>query len=773
MNARAKALLGALAAAAIGVASIPKPALIPDDGAGSVAFYDVHGRLLRLTLGRDQEYRLWVPLKDLSPALVEATLLQEDRHFRAHPGVNPFSLARAAWSTYIRRTRRVGGSTITMQLARIRFRIDTKRPIGKAEQILRALQLERWYSKDQILEAYLNCAPYGGNVEGAGAASLIWFGRSPSELTLAEALTLAVIPQNPVKRGRADDALDAARAALFARWVERHPADRDKEVDLAQVRLRREEQLPFLAPHFVDGELARGGVPATDGRVVTTLDLELQRLLERSIAHFVDAQKPLGVRNATALLVDRRDMSVRALVGSADWFDATIDGQVDGTLARRSPGSTLKPFLYALAFEQGVVHPHTMLKDSPLHFADYSPENADGAFEGPIDVHDALIRSRNVPAVDVASRLAPGRGLYDLLRRAGVGGLRDEEFYGLALVLGGAEVTMRDEARLYAALGSGGRLRALRTRESDPVDAGAQLLSPEAAFLSASILADNPEPGRALTGAWERAPVTVAWKTGTSHGFRDAWSVGLVGPYVLVVWVGNFDGEGNPAFVGAKAAAPLFFSIVDALRARPETRAVETVSPPAKANLARVEVCALSGGLPQPWCPHRKTTWFIPGVSPITMCDLHRRVAVDVASGRRVCGPRAAAAKQEVFEYWPSDLLQLFRLAGLPRRAPPPDDDSCAADRLAEGGLQPTITSPRAGVEYAVHVGDAGDDIELSAVADADVDRVYWFLDAALLGSSRSGETLSWHPRTGRFVVRAVDDHGRAASRDVVVAGIE
>jgi penicillin-binding protein 1C len=765
-----------LAAWVLGLAAIPwivpKPELLPAPReSGSRAIFDDRGRLLRLTLAADEEYRLWVPLAGISPTLVEATLLQEDRHFRSHPGVNPLAIARAGWETYVRQSRRMGGSTVTMQLARLRWNLATDTPKGKLVQMLRALQLELHYSKDEILEAYLNLAPYGGNVQGVGAASFIYFSKSPKDLTLAEALTLAVVPQNPVHRGPSggSPALAKARAALFARWLAAHPADQDKEIYLASVKIRTPGELPFLAPHFVDDELSRGHVPP---EMTTTLDLDLQRVLERQVKQYVDASRSVGLTNASAMLVDWRTMEVKALVGSADWFDASIQGQVDGTDAPRSPGSTLKPFVYALAFQQGLIHPKTMLKDSPVHFAAYSPENADGTFAGPVSAADALVRSRNVPAVEVASQLR-GDTLYTLLKKSGIANLHDEEWYGLSLVLGGAEVTMRDEARLYAALANGGKLRALRTRATDPLDAGLPILTPESAFLALDVLSGNPRPGQAQL-AWSRGGgLEVAWKTGTSHGFRDAWSVGVAGPYVLAVWVGNFDGRGNPAFVGVRAAAPLFFRVVDAIRSRPEVLATPSVHPDPRANLARVEVCAISGGLPQPWCPHRVSTWFIPGVSPVKVCDLHRKVAIDPATGNRACDPNRPGLKSAVYEFWPSDLLELFREAGIPRRVPPPSDPKCPLSDLAAEGVPPSILSPRGGVVYTLQSHDLDrTGIEFSAVADADVREIYWFLDDRLVGTSRNGETLSWAPSSGSWVVRAVDDHGRGSSRELTVSRV-
>jgi len=278
------------------------------------------------------------------------------------------------------------------------------------------------------------------------------------------------------------------------------------------------------------------------------------------VRQYVDAERGIGITNATAILVDTTDMTVKTLLGSADYFDASIDGQVNGVAAKRSPGSTLKPFVYALGLDQGVLHPMTVLRDVPTAFGPFTPENFDGRFVGPITAQEALVRSRNIPAVAVAARLAQP-GLYDFLKSAGVANMLPETHYGLALVLGGGDMTMEELARLYAMLANGGVLRSLRTTRGADVVRGPRLLSAEAAFITLDMLRHAPRPD---TGApSERA---VAWKTGTSWGFRDAWAAGVFGRYVLLVWVGNFDGSSNPAFIGVTAAAPLFFRIVDSVR---------------------------------------------------------------------------------------------------------------------------------------------------------------------------------------------------------------
>ena len=759
----------------------------------SIAVYDKDRRLLRLTLSDDDKYRLWTPLSEISPTLVEATLLHEDRHFYHHFAVNPVALGRGLYATYLARTRRVGGSTISMQVARLRYHISSRTLRGKLLQIVRAVELELRYSKDELLEAYLNLVPFGKNIEGVGAASLIYFGKPVRKLALFEALTLAVIPQSPLRRashgGRDDsgeglggEALLRARGALYAKWVRNHPAaQRDEALMRLPLTLRELGRLPFRAPHAVDSILAmEARLPSRRGNeIVTTLDLSLQQLLERQIKGYVTRNRRIGIVNATAMLVDTRDLAVRALVGSADFWNAAIEGQVNGTLARRSPGSTLKPFIYALGIDQGVIHPLTMVKDAQLAFGAYSPENFDGRFVGPLSAKEALVRSRNVPALWVAAKLT-NPSFYSFLKSAGIARLRSEEHYGLSLVLGGGEVTMEELATLYAALGNRGVLRPLRYRTSDLEVPGVRVLSDEASFMTLEMLKDNPRLETGQTAAesagktWLVEPYRAAWKTGTSYGFRDAWTAGVIGPYVLVVWIGNFSGEGNPAFIGLSAAAPLFFAMTDALYAH-----LGNLSEPPRPlpkNLSRVAVCAVSGQIPSKYCAHKKTTWFIPGRSPIDVCQIHRPVLIDDLTGKTVCQSAANRRRThvEVIEYWPSDLLRLFQQAGLPRRAPPRADPSranCDLAELSSRGAAPRITSPLRGVVYTMRPGrDEHDTIALQAITDADAEEVFWFVGGTLLGKVKSGAALMWRPGPGKYVVRAVDDHGRSDTREITVA---
>lgn len=747
----------------------------------STAVYDDAGHLLRLTLASDGQYRLWVPYQQLSPILVQAVLMHEDQWFWWHPGFNPWGLVRGAWVTYVLGHHPQGGSTITMQLARLVYHLHTRSPLGKLYQIAQAVKLELFYSKKQILTAYLNYAPYGGNVVGAATASRIYFHKPVRDLNLPEALTLAVLPQNPSRRltvshasGKTIEArgLRRARDRLYHVWRNVHPgAQRWQAVFDMPLVLRNTSQLPFAAPHAVDQLLghARQNHVLLPQRVNLTIDQKLQNLVVNQLKNYVRHKEDIGIHNAAALLVDTRTMGIKAMVGSADFFSRAISGQINGTLAERSPGSTLKPFIYGLAIDQGVLIPATVLRDVPTSFGAYTPENFDGQFMGPVTATQALVRSRNVPAVWVDSQLE-NPDLYGFLQAAGLHNLASRQHYGLSLVLGGGDVTMQDLARMYAIFPNQGMLRPLRLRKDAPQVHGKRLLSRAASFMIIDMLKQNPRPG-AVAGA-QPASLPAWWKTGTSWAFHDAWTAGGFGPYILVIWVGNFDSTPNSSFVGRQAAAPLFFRIYDAMRAAyPKLHVANKPLPP---RIKRVPVCIATGKLPSKWCPEIGKSWFIPGVSPIQVGHIYRPVIINDATGLPACPPyEGKSTHVEVFQYWPSSLAAVFAAAGIPVRRPP-NNTACVAAGIP-GGEPPTLSSPLSGVAYVMRLGRKnGNTITLRANADASVSRLYWFANHAYIGHSKPGEALHWRPpQVGSYIIRVVDDHGRATQRELFVTRVE
>ncbi|MEO5716619.1 MAG: penicillin-binding protein 1C [Luteolibacter sp.] len=738
---------------------LPRPELDRPGAGWSRKVTDRHGVLLHLSTAVDGRYRLWTSLKDVSPEWIEATLAKEDRWFRWHPGFNPFALIRAAWGSAAGHPAG-GASTLTMQVARLRWDLETRTIAGKLQQIFRAIQLERHYSKDEILEAYFNHAPYGGNVEGAGAAALLWCGRDASQVTRREAIALSVIPQSPATRHPGfprDAGRIAAAQSRLSEMLEDESTLRGDPLS-ASFTLLPPGPPPHEAPHF-----CRWLMRTTSANVVSsTLDLGFQQEIERGIEAHLQRTRERGISNACAILVHAPSREVLAYVGSAGYADRGILGMVDGLRALRSPGSAVKPFVYGLAMDQGLIHPHSLLTDGKMVFHDYNPENFEGEFMGPVHANEALVRSRNIPAVALSNRLGNG-GLYQLLRSGGVDLPKPAGYYGLALTLGGFGISPVQLASLYAGLADDGLSRPLVFSETTAAAfSKTPMLSPQARFLVLDMLRGGEDLG--VEYGFARTDPAVAWKTGTSHGFRDAWAVGVRGDYVLVVWLGNFNGRGNNALVARRCAAPLLFDLFARLHL-PD----KAVVPPPE-GVRRVELCAASGDLPGPWCSQTTSGWFIPGISPISMCALHREILVDGRTNKRVARDDGRPdLRREVCEFWPPDLLDLFREAGLPRRSPPDPENGTDTLEGMDHGEAPKVISPLAGRSYQIDGSGNETGIPLKAEAAPGVGKLYWFCGEAFLGTSAPENVLAWKPVSGNHLLRVVDDHGRSAEASVRV----
>ncbi len=760
----------------------PAPPLL-DGVPFSTAYYSDDGRLLRLSPASDGIFRLKTPLSGIAKEAVIATVFYEDRYFRKHPGVNPFALVRAAFATFTG-SRPIGASTITMQVARLRLHLETRSLEGKFRQIEAALRYEAHYSKDEILEAYLNLAPYGGNIEGVGAAARLYFHKDAAALAPGESVGLAVVPQNPVKRRpwQGPD-FDQARIRLAKAAVLAGVFPRSLEPALAgPLAVGDPAQNPFEAPHFVRLlETLGAGGKAPDGIVRSTLRLGLQHRLEGVVRRAIARLRPWGIRNAALAVVDVRDKSLLALIGSADFFDDEISGEVSAYRAPRSPGSTLKPFVYGLALDQGLIHAKSILADSPANFAGYAPENADGRFRGPVNATTALVESRNLPAIELARKLRPD--LYDLLARAQISLPFDRAHYGLSIVLGGAEVTMADLAGLYASLGSAGIWSPVRVLRDAPGDAPRTvnaapaprpLLSPEAAWIVGRMLEAR---GESIRVREKRFP--LIYKTGTSNGFRDAWAAGWVGPYVIVVWSGNFDGRPNGYFQGATLAAPLFREAAAALAADPSLDWPDDYAGPVKKapkalNVIEESVCRATGDVGNALCRDKTKAWFIPGKSPIRDSGVFREILINKQTGLRACRNEPGQTEKRVWEFWPSHYQRMFLAAGIVKRPPPPFEAGCESFARLEAGASPgeapVILSPKRGVAY--YTGTAGRSratVVLEAGLSSEARTVYWFDGSVFLGAARGGATLTKAFAPGRHRLTATDDLGRSSAVTLLV----
>ena len=547
----------------LGFAAITDKLLPPDltrynDRTQIVA--DRDGGVLRAFVTGDGMWRLATTVDDVDPVYLAMLAAYEDKRYRMHAGVDPIALARAGIQWLGAGHVVSGGSTLTMQVARL-LEPRPRTVLSKLIEMMRATQLEVRYTKDEILGLYLTLAPFGGNLEGVRAASLAYFGKEPGHLSPAEAALLVALPQSPtaLRLDRFPEAARVARDRVLDRVAE---AGVMTAVEAARAKLVRVPQdrrdLPFLAPHLA--ERLQTSSPDVE-LIVTTLDGDLQRAAERVIGMRPAVADPAA--SAAASVIDNETGCVIAHVGAFDYFDAERHGMIDMTRAIRSPGSALKPFIYALAFDRRLIHPETIIDDRPRRFGGYAPANFDGSFYGDVSIRVALQRSLNVPAVAVLDRLGPVRFSSELQRT----GIRlhlpgDAPAASLPLALGGVGITLEDMAMLYAGLAQGGLVDPLCLQAHERANGPFRLVRPFAAWYVADILAGAPRPlGFLDSGAGAGLP----FKTGTSYGYRDAWAIGFSPSHTVAVWVGRPDGGSCTGCIGIDVAAPLMRRLFDLL----------------------------------------------------------------------------------------------------------------------------------------------------------------------------------------------------------------
>lgn len=524
----------------------------------SATVVDRHGRLLRAFTTPEGRWRLPADVNDVDPRYLAILKAFEDRRFERHYGVDVIGMTRAVWQLVSHLRPVSGGSTLTMQVARLLDGDYQRTPYGKWRQMVRALELEQRLTKTEIMNLYLRLAPFGGNIEGVRAASLAYFGKEPRRLSVGEAALLVALPQSPETRrpDRSPDAARRARDRVLARAVEVGVISRiEAERAMREAVPRSRREFPKLAPHLSEAEHARDPALAVNR---LTIDRDAQAALE-GLAH--DHARALGDKlSAAVLAVENRTGEIVAYVGSADYFDDTRLGAVDMVRAVRSPGSTLKPIIYGLGFEAGIAHPETLIEDRPVRFGAYAPKNFDEDFHGTVTIREALANSLNIPAVKVLNAVGPGR-LVGRFRRVGLAGvLPPDTPPSLPIALGGIGLRLWDLTQLYAGLANGGEVMPLRYRNEAVRQKGRaqvpqrarRVLSPVAAWYVTDILKDAPPPASAKGGR-------IAYKTGTSYGYRDAWAIGYDGRHTIAVWVGRPDSTATPSLTGRTAAAPILF----------------------------------------------------------------------------------------------------------------------------------------------------------------------------------------------------------------------
>ena len=749
------------------------------------------GTVLHAFLNPTQKWRMKTELAEITPALRLAIITKEDRYFRYHFGVNPMAIIQAAGRNIFKSGRTTGASTITMQVARL---LEPKeRTFGnKLKEILRATQLEVHYSKAEILQLYLNLVPYGGNIEGVKSAALLYFQQPPDYLSLAQTVTLAIIPNQPrvLVLGKNNDRILAERNRWLRQFRRQHLfPNQDIEDALHEPLDAQRHAAPTLAPH-----LARRLVAQFPNRAIISSMLRRgpQAKAEELTKNYVRRLRELGISQAAVLVVNNHTRAVEAYVGSADFQDAASGGQVDGVRAIRSPGSTLKPFLYALAVDRGIVTPKLKLPDVPTNFAGFRPENFDKSCAGEVTVERALTYSLNIPAVRVLAEVGVPN-FTSKLRAAGFKSVaKAAPQLGLSTILGGCGATLEELTGLYAALAGGGRYRAVRLTSppgpcrARPLSAGnahqafaggrggeanaedEPLVSKAAAFLITDILAQRTRPDLPMGYQNSRHLPKIAWKTGTSYGRRDAWSIGYNQDYTIGVWVGNFSGQGSPALTGADVASPLLFDLFNTLAYNSPNR---WATPPASLDFRLV--CAETGLVPGEHCPNQLIDYYLPGTSSARRCE-HQKEALLAADGAitycRACVP-AAGFRRQLFPNPLPEVLAFRESQGLPSTRLPPHNPTCRLVRGNEAGAGAAlaITSPLAHAEYVLNRGEK-QQMLLSCAAGSEVRQVFWYVNDRFLRAAPATERVFFRPPSGTVKISCADDHGRNVDIELQVA---
>ena len=742
-----------------------------------------------------------------SHLLHQAILTSEDRWFYYHYGINPVSIATAFYDNLKAGEVVRGGSTITMQLARLMEPKARTLP-NKLIEMFRAFQLEHAYSKSEILTFYFHMLPYGGNIVGTAAASRFYFNKPQHALSLGEAALLAAIPNAPerLRPDRFPENARKAREKVLNRLLARRQISEQQWQEAVQEPIpHKRHPLPFKAPHLsrmlVKENRKKIGVrnpshtSTTDGRIYTTIDAKIQETAVRILREYLDTERKPHLRGSHStstgaiIVMDTQNRHVLAMVGSHDFFDRRALGQINGTFAPRSPGSALKPFVYALAMEEGLITPETLLFDVPVTYAGYEPVNYDGKYNGYVTARQALARSLNVPAVNLNARLKNRTAnsipiqnsnvrvgdstLHAFLKRAGISTLAPAQKYGLSMVLGGCEVNLLELTTLYAGLANMGEFGPYQLTKASTENYPKRLLRKETSFIITEMLTNSQLPTNTVRNpeAFERTMnlPKIAWKTGTSYGHRDAWCIGYSPTLTIGVWLGNFDGKGAPMLSGTDAATPILFALFTALTGQ-DTHSWFTEPEGLKTR----PVCALSGAPVSSHCPAHKEDVYIPGVSSVAVCTIHKRIYVDGATGYSLCShcrqnSRQPSAHTRIFEEWPADAATWLAENGFAVSVLPEHNPLCTG---TIAGNAPVILSPAEDTIYYIREGVPLEHqkIRLTASASSRTQDLFWFLDGELIFQGRAGEQYWLTPDRGKHVLTCVDAEGRSATRPLHIS---
>ena len=725
---------------------------LPDKIEYSTIVTDANGGVINAYLTKDQKWRMKTELKEISALLRKTIIAKEDKFFYSHPGINIFSIGRAAVMNILQMRRTSGASTITMQVAKA-LQPGKRNLISKTIEMFRALQLELKYSKDEILQMYLNLVPYGGNIEGVKSASLLYFNKNPDHLSLAEITALSIIPNRPSSMiiGKSNDRIVIERN----RWLRKFADDgvfTKKEIEdaLAEPLNAKRTSVPHLLPHLSYKLKSTFSQHLINTNIVLNTQLKLEKLTE----DYIRALRLNSIHNAAVIVIDNKTHKVISYLGSAEFADTTDGGQVNGAAAVRQPGSTLKPLLYGLCVDEGLLTPKTIVNDVSVNYGGYSPENYDQKFNGYVTLEYALDHSLNIPAVKSLELLGKDQLINKLVLTDFKQIQKDQRKLGLSMVLGGCGATLEQLTGLFSAFANNGIYNRAQYLKSDSASVKIQLFSPAASYMITEILSKVNRPDFPLNWTATQHMPKIAWKTGTSYGRRDAWSIGYNKNYTVGVWVGNFSGKGVPELSGANTATPLLFKIFNTIDYDSNS---DWYQPPQDCQLR--QVCSETGLPPGPDCTNLISDYFIPLISSTKQCSHLQEIKIaadNSISYCKTCAPESGYSKH-LYRVISPEMQEYFSQNGIAYQKIPPHNPDCEKIFKGDG---PRITSPLNGNEYYINIKEP-EPLQLTATTGNDVTKLYWYIDDQFYKTTGVREKQFFVPKEGPVKISCTDDKGR------------
>jgi penicillin-binding protein 1C len=725
---------------------------LPDKIEYSTIITDDKGEVVNAFLTRDQQWRMKTELNEISPLLKKTIIEKEDKYFYSHPGVNPFAMARAFTKNIVKGKRTSGASTITMQVARA---LEPKRRtyFNKLIEMFRAFQLEWKYSKDDILQMYVNLLPYGGNVQGVKSASILYFGKNPDHLSLAEITALSVIPNKPssLVMGKTNQKIVEERNRWLREFAREHVfSDKEIEDALNEPLVATRGQVPHFIPHLANKLRNTGEI------VRTHVNMTKQSKIEKLVSDYARASSIKNIHNAAVVVIDNTSHQVIAYVGSANFTDTIDGGQVNGAAAIRQPGSTLKPLLYGLCFDQGLLTPKRVMTDAPINYAGYAPENYDRKFNGYVTTEYALEHSLNIPAVKALRMLGKDRFVNELVYCQFKQVAKDRQKLGLSVILGGCGTTLEEMTALYSTFANDGEFYRPSFTQADTFASkhGKKVLTPAAAFMINDILSKINRPDFPVSWQSTEHLPKIAWKTGTSYGRRDAWSIGYNKHYTVGIWVGNFSGVGVADLSGANIATPLLFKIFNTIDYDSDE---EWFTQPKDCELRMV--CSETGMVPGDHCQDLVSDYSIPLISSTEVCNNMQEVMIspdEKISYCRNCAP-ATGYKKKIFKVIAPEMQAYFEQNNIAYQKIPPHNPDCEK-LFKENG--PAITFPVNGTEYLISKSSP-EPLQLMCNTGNDVQQVYWYINNKFYKSTPVKTKQFFIPEAGPVKVSCTDDKGR------------